>query len=271
MAARTFPAVFSCLTFAVLLQGVEHGEAAGAPGVPRGARCPHRAYQASGQAFARHETLILTCLSFKACFVSASPAWWHSLHSQTGAPAAAWLASQAGLHQAPADAIAPHSSSVQPPCPLVCLQIITPKSWGMIFDAIEACPATTKHVVMLTTVPVVYPNVSRVCLRASSLRHPKRLAWIQYFLSTLFCRVARRELSSSKISYHARTARVAAGMPFSGLCALFCFIVAGLTDLVPGQLRGQGRRLTICLLSCRCLGQRPCWRPCPGQTRCSTR
>ena len=40
----------------------------------------------------------------------------------------------------------------------------------MIFDAIEACPATTKHVVMLTTVPVVYPNVSSVCLQASTLR-----------------------------------------------------------------------------------------------------
>ena len=47
----------------------------------------------------------------------------------------------------------------------------------MIFDAIEACPATTKHVVMLTTVPVVYPNVSRVCLRAPTLRDPKRLGW----------------------------------------------------------------------------------------------
>ncbi len=49
----------------------------------------------------------------------------------------------------------------------------------MIFDAIEACPATTKHVVMLTTVPVVYPNVSRVCLRAPTLRDPKRLGWVQ--------------------------------------------------------------------------------------------
>ena len=50
----------------------------------------------------------------------------------------------------------------------------------MIFDAIEACPATTKHVVMLTTVPVVYPNVSRVCLQASNLHNLLELGWVQH-------------------------------------------------------------------------------------------
>ncbi len=39
------------------------------------------------------------------------------------------------------------------------VQVIDPQSWNMIFDRMRALPPTTRHVVMVTTVPVVYPQV----------------------------------------------------------------------------------------------------------------
>ena len=43
----------------------------------------------------------------------------------------------------------------------VCLlQIIDPESWTMLFGRMKALPPTTRHIVMVTTVPVVYPQVS---------------------------------------------------------------------------------------------------------------
>lgn len=40
------------------------------------------------------------------------------------------------------------------------LQVIDPQSWDMIFDRMYALPPSTRHLVMVTTVPVVYPQVS---------------------------------------------------------------------------------------------------------------
>ena len=40
------------------------------------------------------------------------------------------------------------------------VQVIDPESWDMIFDRMRALPPSTRHVVMVTTVPVVYPQVS---------------------------------------------------------------------------------------------------------------
>ena len=40
------------------------------------------------------------------------------------------------------------------------MQVIDPQSWDMIFDRMRALPPSTQHVVMVTTVPVVYPQVS---------------------------------------------------------------------------------------------------------------
>ena len=40
------------------------------------------------------------------------------------------------------------------------VQVIDPQSWDMIFDRMRALPPSTRHVVMVTTVPVVYPQVS---------------------------------------------------------------------------------------------------------------
>ena len=42
----------------------------------------------------------------------------------------------------------------------VALQVIDPESWDMIFDRMRALPPSTRHVVLVTTVPVVYPQVS---------------------------------------------------------------------------------------------------------------
>ena len=39
------------------------------------------------------------------------------------------------------------------------VQVIDPQSWDMIFDRMRALPPSTRHVVMVTTVPVVYPQV----------------------------------------------------------------------------------------------------------------
>ena len=39
------------------------------------------------------------------------------------------------------------------------VQVIDPQSWDMIFDRMRALPPSTQHVVMVTTVPVVYPQV----------------------------------------------------------------------------------------------------------------
>lgn len=38
-------------------------------------------------------------------------------------------------------------------------QVIDPQSWDMIFDRMRALPPSTRHVVMVTTVPVVYPQI----------------------------------------------------------------------------------------------------------------
>ncbi|KAL0045166.1 hypothetical protein WJX82_010887 [Trebouxia sp. C0006] len=38
-------------------------------------------------------------------------------------------------------------------------QVIDPESWDMIFDRMRALPPSTRHVVMVTTVPVVYPQI----------------------------------------------------------------------------------------------------------------
>ena len=42
----------------------------------------------------------------------------------------------------------------------VWLQIIDPQSWEMIFGRMKALPSSVRHIVMVTTVPVVYPQVS---------------------------------------------------------------------------------------------------------------
>ena len=76
----------------------------------------------------------------------------------------------------------------------------------MIFDAIEACPATTKHVVMLTTVPVVYPNVSGVCLLASTLRDPTRSGWAQQFSVDTVLLGSMQTAQFMQAVYHAGTA-----------------------------------------------------------------
>lgn len=45
-------------------------------------------------------------------------------------------------------------------CVCVCLmQIIDPESWDMLFERMKALPRSTRHIVMVTTVPVVYPQV----------------------------------------------------------------------------------------------------------------
>ena len=40
------------------------------------------------------------------------------------------------------------------------MQVIDPQSWDMMFERLRALPPSTRHVVMVTTVPVVYPQVS---------------------------------------------------------------------------------------------------------------
>ena len=52
------------------------------------------------------------------------------------------------------------------PCVCVCvLQIIDPESWNMLFGRIKALPPSTRHIVMVTTVPVVYPQVRSLLSR----------------------------------------------------------------------------------------------------------
>ena len=40
------------------------------------------------------------------------------------------------------------------------MQVIDPQSWDMLFGRMKALPPSTRHIVMVTTVPVVYPQVS---------------------------------------------------------------------------------------------------------------
>lgn len=40
-------------------------------------------------------------------------------------------------------------------------QIISPESWSLIFDRLNNLPGSVQHVVMLTTVPVLYPKVRK--------------------------------------------------------------------------------------------------------------
>ena len=49
------------------------------------------------------------------------------------------------------------------------VQVIDPESWDMIFDRMRALPPSTRHVVMVTTVPVVYPQVSPNTAEMTSL------------------------------------------------------------------------------------------------------
>ena len=49
------------------------------------------------------------------------------------------------------------------------MQVIDPESWDMIFDRMRALPPSTRHVVMVTTVPVVYPQVSPNTAEMTSL------------------------------------------------------------------------------------------------------
>ena len=39
-------------------------------------------------------------------------------------------------------------------------QVVSPESWQMIFARLEALPPTVRHIVVLTTIPVVYPKVT---------------------------------------------------------------------------------------------------------------
>ena len=46
-------------------------------------------------------------------------------------------------------------------------QVVSPQSWEMIFSRMEALPSTVRHVVLLTTIPVVYPKAgptSQCCI-----------------------------------------------------------------------------------------------------------
>ena len=45
----------------------------------------------------------------------------------------------------------------------LCAQVIDPQSWDMMFERLRALPSSTRHVVMVTTVPVVYPQVRFTC------------------------------------------------------------------------------------------------------------
>ena len=38
-------------------------------------------------------------------------------------------------------------------------QIVSPASWKLLFDRTEALPPTVQHIVVCTTVPVLYPKV----------------------------------------------------------------------------------------------------------------
>lgn len=40
------------------------------------------------------------------------------------------------------------------------MQIIDPESYNMLFGRMRALPPSTRHIVMVTTVPVVYPQVN---------------------------------------------------------------------------------------------------------------
>ena len=42
--------------------------------------------------------------------------------------------------------------------------IVSPESWKFIFDRIAVLPPSVRHIVMLTTIPVVYPKVRPRCL-----------------------------------------------------------------------------------------------------------
>lgn len=43
-------------------------------------------------------------------------------------------------------------------------QVVSPESWQMVFSRMEALPSTVRHIVLLTTIPVVYPKASfRLC------------------------------------------------------------------------------------------------------------
>ena len=38
-------------------------------------------------------------------------------------------------------------------------QIVSPASWKLLFDRTEALPPTIQHIIVCTTVPVLYPKV----------------------------------------------------------------------------------------------------------------
>ena len=37
--------------------------------------------------------------------------------------------------------------------------VVSPESWKLIFDRIAALPPCVRHIVVMTTIPVVYPKV----------------------------------------------------------------------------------------------------------------
>ena len=62
-------------------------------------------------------------------------------------------------------------------------QIVSPASWKLLFDRTEALPATVQHIIVCTTVPVLYPKVGCM-LRAGAFQ----------LLADARCRPCRCEL-----------------------------------------------------------------------------
>lgn len=49
-------------------------------------------------------------------------------------------------------------------------QVVSPESWQMIFDRVAALPGSVRHIVLLTTIPVVYPKVYTISRKGSVVR-----------------------------------------------------------------------------------------------------
>jgi hypothetical protein len=41
--------------------------------------------------------------------------------------------------------------------------VVSPESWKLIFDKVDALPSSVRHIVVMTTIPVVYPKVRTTC------------------------------------------------------------------------------------------------------------
>jgi ABC-type uncharacterized transport system YnjBCD ATPase subunit len=56
----------------------------------------------------------------------------------------------------------------------VAFQIVLSESYKLIFDRVRALPSSVKHVVVLLTVPIIYPKVSHALMALPQARNSVR-------------------------------------------------------------------------------------------------